>query len=67
MHQWVVDVQSLTKMTVKQPQTAFSALTRSLHCEWQFLQCVIPDCGSLFAPLDEVLTSVFFQLSLVQT
>lgn len=46
-------------MTVKQSQTAFSALMRSLQCEWQFLQCVIPDCGGLFAPLDEVLTSMF--------
>ena len=50
-HQWVADVWSLTKMAVKQPQATFSSLTKSLQCEWQFLQHVIPDCGGLFAPL----------------
>ena len=48
MHQWVADVQSLTKITVKQPQAAFSALTKSLQCEWKFLQRVIPECDGLF-------------------
>ena len=57
--QCVDDARSLTKMAVKQPQAAFSALIKSLQCEWQFLQHVIPYCGGLFAPLDEVLTSTF--------
>ena len=52
-------------MVVKQPQVAFSALTKSLQCKWQFLQHVIPDCGGLFAPLDEVFMSMFLQLFLV--
>ena len=47
-------------MADKEPQVAFSALMKSLQCKWQCLSHVIPDCGSLFAPLDEVLTSVFF-------
>ena len=63
--QWIFNVQSLSKMAEKQPQAAFSALTKSLQCEWQFLQRVIPDCGSLFAALDDALTSVFCQLFLV--
>ena len=49
-------------MAEKQPQAAFSALMKSLQCEWQFLQRVIPDCGSLLIPLDVVLTSVFLQV-----
>ena len=46
VNQWIVNVQSLSKMAEKQPQAAFSALTKSLQCEWQFLQRVIPDYGS---------------------
>jgi len=52
-------VLKLSKIAEKQPQVAFAALTKSLQCEWQFLQCVVPGCGNLFAPLDVVLTSTF--------
>ena len=62
MHQCIAYVQSLTRMAVKQ---AFSALMKSLQCERQLLHCVIPDCGGIFVPLDEVLTSMFYQLFLV--
>ena len=46
-------------MADKQPQAAFSAMKKLLKCEWQFLQHVTPDCGGLFVPFDEVLTSLF--------
>ena len=59
VHQWIAPVQSYSKIAGKQPQAAFSALTKSLQCEWQFLQRVVSDCGDLFAPLDDVLTSTF--------
>ena len=58
VHQWIAAVQSLSKIADKQPQAAFTALTKFLQCEWQFLQHVVPDCGYLFAPLD-VLASTF--------
>ena len=59
VHRWIADVQCLSKIAEKQPQAAFAALTKSLQCEWQFLQCVIPNCGSYFIPLDDVLASTF--------
>ena len=58
-HHWNADVQCLSKLAEKQPQAAFAALTKSLQCKLQFLQCVIPNCGSYFIPLDDVLASTF--------
>jgi len=59
----ILFVLKLSKIAKKQPQATFAALTKSLQCEWQFLQRVVSGCGDLFAPLDVVLTSTF-QLSL---
>ena len=56
---WIADVKCLSKIAEKQPQAAFAALVKSLQCEWQFLQHVIPNCANHFAPLDDVLTSTF--------
>ena len=56
---WIADVKCLSKIAEKQPQAAFAVLVRSLQCEWQFLQCVIPNCANHFVPLDDVLTSTF--------
>ena len=42
-----------------QPQAAFAALTKSLQCEWRYLQRVVPDCGALFVPLHQVLFDNF--------
>jgi len=56
---WIADVLKLSKIAEKQPQATFVALTKSLQCEWQFLQHVVPGCGDLFAPVDVVLTSTF--------
>ena len=56
---WIADVKCLSKIAEKQPQAAFAALVKSLQCEWQFLQRVIPNCANHFAPLDDVLTSTF--------
>ena len=59
VHRWIADVQCLSTIAEKQPQAAFAALTKSLQCEWQFLQRVISNCGSYFIPLDDVLASTF--------
>ena len=56
---WVSDVRHLSKMAVPQPQAAYVALTKSLQCEWVYLQRVVPDCRSLFAPLENIISSLF--------
>ena len=35
------------------------ALTKSLQCEWVYLQRVVSDCHSLFAPLENIIFSLF--------
>ena len=41
-----VDV--LAGAAVIQPQLAYAALSRSSQHEWNFLLCVVPQCGQLF-------------------
>ena len=56
IHHWITNVQRLFRIAEKLPHTA---ITKYLQCEWQFLPCVIPYCGSYFTPLDDVLASTF--------
>ena len=59
VNQWVLDVHNLSQMAIPQPQAAYAALTKSLQCEWIYLQRVIPDCHALFAPLENIIHSSF--------
>ena len=59
VERWVSDVGCLAEISVTQPHAAFAALTKSLQCEWRFLQRVVPDCGALFVPLHQVLFDNF--------
>ena len=44
----------------KKPQAALVGLTRSLQCEWNFVQRVVNDTLQLFAPLEKMLEENFF-------
>eukprot|EP00731_Ephydatia_muelleri_P003437 Em0001g3437a len=44
----------------KAPQAAFASLTKSLQCEWDFLQRVVPDCADAFTPLNKKIKKQFF-------
>ena len=47
----------------KAPQAgkaAFASLTKSLLCEWEFIQRVVPDSGYALIPLDEAIMKCFF-------
>ena len=59
VERWVSDVGCLAEISVTQRQAAFAALTKSLQCEWHYLQCVVPDCDALFVPLHQVLFDNF--------
>lgn len=56
---WVDLINSLTKIAVQQPQAAYTALTRSVQCEWQYLQRTIEGCGVWFEPIEKVLNDRF--------
>ena len=57
---WVDCVDKLSKAAIKAPQAAFASLTKSLQCEWDFLQRVVPDCADAFTPLNEKIKKQFF-------
>ena len=50
----------LSQAAVKAPQAAFASLTKSLQCEWDFLQRVVPDCADAFTPLSKKIKKQFF-------
>ena len=39
---------------------AFSTITKSLQCEWEFVQRVVPDCAETFVPLQHAFAEQFF-------
>jgi hypothetical protein len=59
IQKWVQGVESLAKVARRHPQTAYAGLAKSLQQEWQYLQRVVPDCGTAFAPVEEAIRSVF--------
>ena len=48
-------------MAEKEPQAALVELTRSLQCEWTFVQRVVEDTSQLFAPFEKMLEENFCQ------
>jgi hypothetical protein len=59
VRQWCGYVDQLASVAVTQPQAAFAALTKSLQCEWSFLQRVVPGCDCLFRPLEQMIRDKF--------
>ena len=57
--EWLCCVQRLCLIAITQPQAAYAALTKSLQCEWNYLQRVVPNCHSLFPELEEVMADQF--------
>ena len=54
-------VDKLSQAAVKATmQAAFASLTKSLQCEWDFLQRVVPDCADAFKPLSVKIKKQFF-------
>ena len=54
---WADAVKKLAKLAEKLPQAVFVALTKSLQCEWQYVQRVTKDCGADFKPVEEAIAS----------
>jgi hypothetical protein len=59
--EWDAGVTKLAHLTKAQPQNAYAALTKSLQCEWNYLQRVVPDCGPHFESLAETLSNKFIK------
>ena len=50
----------LSNVAIDEPQASFAALARSLQLKWNHIQRVIPECGTLFAPLQYAINSIFY-------
>ena len=59
VQKWVEDIDSVTRIAASQPQAACTAFTKSMQCEWNYLQWIVPNCGGLFEELDNALASKF--------
>ena len=57
---WVDCVVKLSKAATKSPQAAYTALSKSLQCEWSYLQRVMHNCGGAFVPLQDVILKAFY-------
>ena len=57
---WTECVTKESKAAVRAPQAAFSTMTKSLQCEWEFVQRVVPDCAETFIPLQHAISDQFF-------
>jgi hypothetical protein len=67
IQQWVQGVESLVKVAKRYPQTAYAGVTKSLQQEWQYLQRVVPNCGTAFEPVKEAIQTVFLPALLEAT
>ena len=56
---WVKAVGHLASAARAYPQSAYAAFTRSLSCEWTYLQRVVGGCDDEYIPLREVIQRVF--------
>jgi hypothetical protein len=59
IEQWCEHVKRLSKIAVNQPQAAFAGFTKSLQCEWNYLQRVVSGCGQLFNSLERIIADEF--------
>eukprot|EP00731_Ephydatia_muelleri_P019543 Em0012g368a len=57
---WVDCVEKLSKAATKSPQAAYTALSKSLQCEWSYLQRVMHNCGDAFVPLQDAIFKAFY-------
>ena len=59
VEKWVAAVETLAIVAEKYPQTAYVGFTISLQNEWQYVQRVVSDTASFFAPLEQVIRNKF--------
>ena len=54
---WVESAKQLAVLAPRQPQNTYTAITKSLQCEWGFVQRVVPECGTQFDELESSLAT----------
>ena len=56
---WCKCIQSHYDVFVDEPQASVAAFARSLQFEWNLIQWIILECGTLFSLLQHVINSIF--------
>lgn len=59
IERFVAAIGSLTKIGHRYPQSTFTAMTKSVQFEWQFLLRVLADSKASFAPVENALNDQF--------
>ena len=60
---WAMAVETLAKVAVKFPQSAYAGFTFCLQNEWQYLQRVVADTGPFFNELEKAIRLHFIPAS----
>ena len=59
IQRWVEGVKAMGRVAGRYPQAAYAGMTKSLQCEWQYLQRVLPGVSDAFKPVEEALVTHF--------
>ena len=59
VEKWVALIGKLADIAVDYPQAAYTAMTRSVQCEWQYVQRTVMGCGPWFEPVEQALSVRF--------
>ena len=57
VEKWVSLIGQLAMIAKAHPQAVYTALVKSVQCEWQFLQRTVEGCGHWFKPIEEALSA----------
>ena len=57
VEKWVSLIGQLAMIAKAHPQAVYTALVKSVQCEWQFLQRTVEGCGHWFEPIEEALSA----------
>ena len=56
---WAESVETLARVSRKQPQYSYAGLQKSLQKEWAFVQRVTPGIGDAFEPVEKAMQETF--------
>uniref|UniRef100_A0A1X7U994 Uncharacterized protein n=1 Tax=Amphimedon queenslandica TaxID=400682 RepID=A0A1X7U994_AMPQE len=56
VNEWITITEKLVLIAETQPQLSYSAYSRSIQSHWTYLQRVVPECGSFFEPVENIIT-----------
>ena len=59
-------INQLAKIAHNHPQEAYTAITKSVQCQWQYVQRTVQGCGPWFAPIENAINDIFLP-SLLKT